>query len=479
MEKKVLYMFMVLVFLTFTCKSKPGSRSTENDSVATTSVNPDSVKTNDDSINTASKLTDTASTITSDKAIAPNTESKSAAANSKAVVKPSEKAIVKKKIPARAIQSRSGTYIDGNGFTIVNGRRFFPMGIYVGKGPKEGAWATSDDNLQRISAAGFNTILAYTYGNRGNAEGYMSRANANGLKVIYSLTDMYNDAGDKFQLKLSKESTVSTFVQNLKDSPNLLAWYINDELGVGEEASVSSMYQTVRGLDAQHIIFQVNNDPGALSLYSRTSDVIGTDPYVVAGNDFTSLKRVTDWTNSAGNVARNQKGVWQVVQMFDKKFQKPNLASHPPTLNEMRNISYQSLIGGAKGLMFYAYHWLYFGYDASGKKIYSEAAFNKRWPDVKRLINEVNGITPIILKNNKVPLISTGSKDVKYQAWSYNNNLYIVFANTEKKVSFINIKVPGGWALSGKYTGVSVSLQGNDLKMNCAPLTSNVLVFTK
>lgn len=69
------------------------------------------------------------------------------------------------KLSSVNISSNTST-VDKQGFTLVNGSRFFPIGIYLAKGYGNGDWASTDDNLARISKAGFNTILDYMYGDR-------------------------------------------------------------------------------------------------------------------------------------------------------------------------------------------------------------------------------------------------------------------------------------------------------------------------
>src|SRR5690606_33029318 len=56
------------------------------------------------------------------------------------------------------VQQMPNVYVDQQGFTVVNGKRFFPFGFYIGGGTSDNA------NLQRIAKGGFNTVLSYAYG---------------------------------------------------------------------------------------------------------------------------------------------------------------------------------------------------------------------------------------------------------------------------------------------------------------------------
>ena len=63
-------------------------------------------------------------------------------------------------------------YIDKTGRLIRNGKPFFPFGIYLGEQND-----STDADLARISTAGFNTVINYQYGYKGeNPQRYMDDA---------------------------------------------------------------------------------------------------------------------------------------------------------------------------------------------------------------------------------------------------------------------------------------------------------------
>src|SRR5690606_3924484 len=80
-------------------------------------------------------------------------------------------------------------YNDKDGRLIRNGKHFFPFGIYLGEQND-----STDADLARISAAGFNTIVNYQYGYKGaDPDRYMRDARKNNLAVIFSLKDIYHN----------------------------------------------------------------------------------------------------------------------------------------------------------------------------------------------------------------------------------------------------------------------------------------------
>lgn len=328
-------------------------------------------------------------------------------------------------------------YIDHEGFTVKNGQRIFPLGIYLGEGPRLGSWASSGENLDKIAEAGFNTVLSYYFGDRDTADEFFALTRERGLEVVYNLKDIY-DGGQDFRKIGPSAATVSeALVQKLKNQPNLLAWYINDELGLGKLPAIQQRYDDLQTQDSNHPAFQVNDKTELLPFFYNSYDIIGTDPYPVANSK--SLKQVSDWTREAMDASKKAKGVWQVLQLHDLSFHN-NKTNRPPTLDEMRNMSYQALIGGAKGLYYFAYHWLYYGRDAAGKRAYSEKAFDERWPDIKSLIAEMNEVTPVITGGRRLP-IQSEFNGIKIAVWNFREQNYILVANPEQIQQTVHIKL--------------------------------------
>ena len=101
---------------------------------------------------------------------------------------PNGKESLQQKNSIQVVSEMPKVYVDADGFTVVKGQRFFPLGVYYGD--------TSGDDFQRLEDGGFNTILGYKYGSGGGGEDYMKDAAKHHLQVIYSLKDMipgYND----------------------------------------------------------------------------------------------------------------------------------------------------------------------------------------------------------------------------------------------------------------------------------------------
>lgn len=362
-------------------------------------------------------------------------------------------------------------FIDSSGFTVLNGQRYFPLGIFSGNSSDQKESYNTDADLEKIASAGFNTVLSYSYGNNENSSAFLDNAQQKGLHVIYSLKDMYGD---------QINSQVPNYLQRLKTHPALLAWYINDEFGPDRIPEIQKMYQKVLDLDdTQRPAYQVLYQVGLLEGYLSSLDVVGSDPYPISKKD---INEVSDWTNQTTSAANSiaAKGVWQVLQLHDLSFvRNAKTTDRPPTLDEMRNMSYQAVINGSKGLMFYAYHWLW---ATDEKRQRDEDAFQKRWPDIERLIQEIKPLTEVILKDQKVALQILSPSTAQYQAWQDNDTMYLMVVNagTNDKPESLQLQIPDGWRLTEtKVPGIQAQLKGRSLHLELSPIASGTLTFQR
>lgn len=402
--------------------------------------------------------------------------------------------------PIHIVKVMPKVYIDAQGFTVVDGKRFFPLGTYTGPhGSGGGHDANAGEvDLKRMADAGLNTVLSYGYASTPIKDGpaFLQLAQKNNIHVIYSVKDMY-DGHAKYPIDgLSGQEAAKAQIEQVKNSPALLAWYINDEMGGEWLKAIQTRYDQILKLDNNHPTYIVSDKPQTNDDYVRMTDVLGMDPYPIGYN--VNIDKVTNWTRATAQAAQGSKGIWSVVQIFNPLFARHD--NKAPTLSEMRNMSYQSLINGAKGIIFYAYHWLFLAQDKNGKTVYSQEAFDKRWPDVSQTIHEISLYTDVILHDDKVDLnrfIPSGAQSqtqlidgklyltmpltVQYQAWQYQGKLYVMAVNTsENKSQSLQLQIPAGYHLShNDVPGIQSLVDDDILKLTFAPIASGTIVLEK
>jgi hypothetical protein len=363
---------------------------------------------------------------------------------------------------------KAKVYIDEKQRLILDGKPFFPIGLYLGP--------TEDEHLERISKAGFNTILCYGYGVGENPEAYMERARKYGLKVIYSVKDFYEGTAYFPQLGKSGLELAKDYVLKFRDHPSLLAWYINDELPIAYIPKLTEMYQLIKNLDPNHPQLQVLYEIPDLELYYNCTDIMGVDPYPIPSRP---ISMVSEWTSSAVKAMSNAKPVWVVPQIFDWSVYNPTNEPREPTFEEKKNMFYQALINGAKGLIAYSYFDLL---RTTGGKEASKELFEKRWKEVCEIIAEIKRIVPAILEGEDLGKLKGIPENEGFQArgFLYKGNLYILTANTSNDKLSISIPLPlKNFKSATNFNGGKMVIKDNILHIELKPLEATTYVLSK
>ena len=362
------------------------------------------------------------------------------------------------------VSKMPANYVDAEGFTVVNGQRFFPMGLYLG--------ATEEDHLQRMSAGGFNTILSYGYGVGADAEAYLDRANKHNLHVIYSLKDFY--AGMQYAPKnvTDLEALAAETVTKLRKKPALMSWYINDELEPDFIPKIQSMYDRLVKTDPDHPILSMLIDPGISDKYLPSTDIIGSDPYPVTGSK-THLRKTTTYTQLSADSAGKSKSTLMALQIYDFANYGGSNVPYQPTRDDIRNQAYQAIANGAKGLILYSYFDLWVNAAKPGEA--DNATFEKRWLDVAAVGNEIKSISPIILHGEVVPLTVIDKAGSEVRAIQYKNELHLFLANPYYSPTKMILSLPKGWKPAQAKQGDIEGVQDNNrLTLNLPSIGSGV-----
>lgn len=331
------------------------------------------------------------------------------------------------------IRPPGSIYLDAEGFTIRDGERIFPFGIYIGKAEKQGIWKDEQFHLDRIKEAGFNTVLSYVHGDTPNVGAYLDKLDNLGLHAIFSLSYLYD--GHQFYSPVRGQRAshrVAELVSELKDKPALLSWYTGDEIELSHLLAAKENYDLIKRIDSAHPVFQVTNKLAQIPQLLRVTDVVGTDPYPIGKSSSPNLGMVSEWTSAAVKAAEGKKSVWQVVQIFNKVAFEGNLPDGfaDPTVDQIRNMLYQSIIKGAKGILFYAYHPLWYGINSEGKAEFSEEIYNRRWKEISIVAKEFSEVIPMILANNVTTIPNLKADEgVIHKAWTYEDETFLMVVN--------------------------------------------------
>ena len=261
--------------------------------------------------------------------------------------------------------------IDRCGRTIVDGRPFFPLGMYVGRN------MTAAD-LARYRESKFNCVMQYGSPDQDQMTAY-GRA---GLKVIYDVASQYGneDAGTNY---------VRRTIEKFKDNPAVLAWYMFDEQPVPNIPLLADRYRFIGALDPDHPVWGVQDIPEEIRHYVGAADLIGCDPYPVAKRP---VSQATDYLRETKKGLMGVRPVWEVVQCFGWHWHDRSQADQRrPTEAEVRNMAWQALAGGARGLVFYSYSYLCSGLPER------EDGVEQIWAEWKRVAAEIDANGDLLL----------------------------------------------------------------------------------
>ncbi|MBT4816126.1 MAG: hypothetical protein HN742_23730 [Lentisphaerae bacterium] len=308
-------------------------------------------------------------------------------------------------------------FVDEHNRLIVDGEPFFPLGMYWGM--------VTEDQLRVYADSPFNCLMPYC---RPNDE-QMDLIHGLGLKAIYSIKDCYYGTHwcpGSIKSEADEEGVVRKLVRHFREHPALLAWYINDELPLSMLPRLEAHQRWVEEEDPGHPTWTVLYQVDDVRCYTKSFDVVGTDPYPIP--DLPAAV-AGQWTEKTRKAVADARGVWMVPQVF----RKPK-AEHPPTFDELRSMTWQCITEGAKGIVFYS--WFGIWDDES-------CPFEQRWPQVRRVAEEVSRLAPVLLSADPTPAVTvTGPEAVHWTVRSHRGTVYAIVVNDGEQAVSASVRFP-------------------------------------
>lgn len=260
------------------------------------------------------------------------------------------------------------------GYTLVNGQRFFPIGLYWvladPAGWKPGPGRKTDD-LRELAAAGFNTLHTYAFEHNDandtddNAVAYLDMAQELGFKVMMGVRR------DWYQGKELNAAAIERRVRRLREHPALLCWTLWDEPDSDADNAprVQAVYDLVDRLDPYHPAMPVFMSGGGRP-FREAADVNLFDCYPGAGN-----AGVLPGVFARARQAIPDKPLWYVAQAYQQ-------GDKLPSEQDMRRYWQLALEGDARAIFWYCY-----GGDAKGWD--SIRITPEHFASVKRVVGEL------------------------------------------------------------------------------------------
>ena len=374
---------------------------------------------------------------------------------------------------------------DKFGRTLVDGKPFFPLGMYWSENTlsKEGA-------LERYAAPGvFNCLHTYE---KAMTPQILDRYHEKGLMVIASVKDIYFRTKDDpsaaiflpKEIKTEEDVTayVTDVVNRCKDHPALLAWYTCDEFSPMYAAKLEERYQLVKSLDPEHPVF-VLAFADSTRAFIRAYDVTGTDPYPVCllekfggKPELPGLGSVWKAGDEAEKIVKEMfalKPLWQVPQAFKWQFDAMDHYEYRfPTRRELSSMTWQQIAAGANAILFYSY-----GQMMNKCKGESELIeyFDETTIPVAR---EVKRAEKILLLDPG-PKVVAKPERVRVRTWQRGDVAYVLVCNTHPERRTGEVRIEGAWKQCKVGFGGGVSLKDGMLSLDMPPIGVAIVKLDK
>jgi hypothetical protein len=310
--------------------------------------------------------------------------------------------------------------VNSDNVLVINDKKIFPIGFTMAP-PIDGKTPDGKDGLQELRDAGGtffrtgpNTPKTWNDVYIAEEKQWMDAAAKHGMYCLPWLAKLSNvPKGDA-----AKEQQLRNVIRLFKDHPGLGCWKGADEPDWGKEPveNLLNARRIIAEEDPNHPVWIVQAPRGTVDSmreYNGTMDITGQDIYPISyppgihsltPNPEISL--VGDHTDIMMSVTQGKKPVWMTLQIAWSGVNGEGRTRRMPTLPQERFMSYQAIIHGARGL-------IYFG--GNTKPSMSEEdlklGWNWRfWNNVlRRIVLEVGDKSPLapalVARDSEIPIV--------------------------------------------------------------------------
>ena len=308
--------------------------------------------------------------------------------------------------PAQAPATMS---LRDDGMTLVNGKPFFPIGIFGVKLLEFNAW-NFDRAVGDLKAAGFNLMHSYTHGRK---DEFLLAVRKHGLlSWTYAFWAARGD---------------SWLMEKAQTEPSILAWYTGDDTSMHISPSeLLDRDEAVHMLDGSRLSCQADVTGGdqvksRYQPYVAFSDVFMPELYHVLSKDPAAdrpcvARVIRDMEKVKDDIAKYNAGkpraIWPILQIFHGG----RLWHRFPTNDEIYGMSFAALVHGGNGITWFHYAG---EIDPERGRRYSGAFQSQEtWATMTNLSLRIASLSPVLLERTPsqppAPTILTGDKTDHY-----------------------------------------------------------------
>jgi hypothetical protein len=333
--------------------------------------------------------------------------------------------------------------IDPDNVFYINGRPMFPIGFSTAP-PPEGVTPRGEDAYLALKQNGavFHRCGGGTWGPAAEAEldHLLDRSAEAGLLCAITIPDLSAPGASEIANQIELRRVVAKY----KDHPGLGFWKGKDEPEWGRTPveNCQRFYDIVHQIDDNHPVWITQAPRGSiesLTPYDPTYDVGAIDIYPIGYPPGThgnlpnrNISVVGDYANWMQQITQNRKPFWMVLQIAWSGVIPPAHTLRMPTFFEERYMTYQAIINGARGV-------LYFGGNIGATQNDRDRQLGWNWTFFRRvlkpLLRELDPQSPLysalIAPVSTLPVQASGADDVEFTVRESNDQIFILAAKRE------------------------------------------------
>jgi hypothetical protein len=333
----------------------------------------------------------------------------------------------------------TGVHTRADGTFVVNGEAFFPIGMY-----HVSSYGSDEDRLAALrdmASAGFNLIHPSI--DRYDTP-FLDEAAALGVYVLAESSEEWAPVID------AHKDHRAIFGWDIADDSHL--YFTPDEVQVRHDSA--------KARDPNHVTVIGMADPDKFGQYITISDAACVYSYPIPDRPLSTVNQVLSHPDLQGQsiIGVPQAFAWQNTR--------------PPTPAELRNMTYQMLVNGVKGLLYYTY------FDGG----WNITDHPDLWTELGAMIPELRALSSVYTDGLRTKIDDTGAKDVIAAEWIHDLNSYIVVVNmSPRRTRDVSIALPSGMLEQPQsmFAGRPAGLTNVDgvLRGSIAPLEVHIYVI--
>ena len=362
---------------------------------------------------------------------------------------------------AASAQTGNKVSLNSDQVLVINGKKIFPIGFTLA--PPPGAKAPNGKNgIEELADAGGTFFRTGANGKAWSEETFTTEQQWEDAAARYGMYCWVylNDLASIKGQDTKREAMLRRVVNQFRNHPGMGIWKGADEPEWGK-AKIEPLVRAreiVRELDPNHPLAIMQAPRGtvqSLRPYNAACDITGADIYPISYPPGIhsllpnkELSMVGDYTKTMMEVADGKMPVWMVLQIAWSGVVKPGKTLRFPTFAEERFMSYQAIINGARGL-------LYFGGNLTPAMSPEDAKLGWNWTFWNRVLRpvleEIGNKSPLapalVAPTSSLPVKAGGAKDVEFLVREVGDEIYVLACKREGatvKVEFAGLPLTKG-----------------------------------